>query len=308
MSWPDEDDGSAASVLAAHVTAQVAELRRQDARLRAGEPESVHEMRIATRRLRSALATYRPLFEPGSTDQVGDELRWLGQCLSDARDAQVLRERLRDLVAGEPPELVLGPVMSRIDDELRTSQRAGLEQAVRSLDSERYALLLADLDRLASARLTPEAALPAEEVLPRLLRRDAKRLRRAVEAIDRSGTREQRDASLHGARKKAKRMRYAAESAVPVLGASAKALARSAKKMQQALGDHQDAVVSRQRLREYAVRAHGDGENGFTFGRLHALEQGRADDAERTFLVAWKKRPGKTVRRWARGTRSARSS
>lgn len=292
---------SAGRAMARYLSTQVAELHRQDNRLRADDPGAVHEMRIAARQLRSALKTYRPLAEPSSIDRVGDELRWLGKALSDARDAQVLRKRLRDLVAAEPPELVLGPGMNHIDDDLRAAERAGLEQALRTLGSERYFHLLEALDELVrSAPLVSRASLPAKKVLPDLLHRDARRLRRAVKAIARSTTPAQRDAALHEARRKAKRLRYAGESAIPVLGKPAKALAASAKKMQQVLGEHQDAVMSRQRLHEYAVRAHGSGENGFTFGRLHGLEQWHADEAEREFSAAWQARPGKNVRRWAR--------
>lgn len=300
--------GDIGQFVVTYLAAHVAELQRQDMRLRADHPESIHELRIAARRLRSALKTYGPVFEPRSLDRVGDELRWLGQSLSDARDAQVLRERLRDLVASESPELVLGPVMNRIDDELRTALCAGHEQALQALNTERYFRLLDSLDKLVrSAPLGPGGALPARKVLPTLLRRDAKRLRRAVKATGRAETSQDRDQALHGARKKAKRMRYAAESATPILGKPAKVLASSAKTIQQAIGDHQDAVVSRTQLREYAVRAHGRGENGFTFGRLHALEQTRAEAAEREFHEAWETLPGKNVRIWSR-TRSGSSS
>jgi CHAD domain-containing protein len=289
---------SAAQVLIAYLSEQVAELHRQDGRLRADSPGSVHKLRIAARRVRSALKTYRPLFEPGATDEVGDELRWLGSALGDARDAQVLRERLHLMVAAEPPELVLGPVLTRIDDELRTVQRDGREQAVRSLGSERYFRLLDALDELVqSPPLLPEADEPASRVLPRLLKRDAKRLRHAVDEIARTETPQQHDVALHEARKKAKRLRYGAESAVPVFGGRAKALAASTKKVQQRLGEHQDTVMSRTTLREYGVRAHLNGENGFTFGRLHALEQTRADQTEREFEEAWAALPIQHLRR-----------
>jgi hypothetical protein len=146
--------------------AQLAELtdrlHKQDARLRTEQPGSIHKLRIAARRIRSALKTYKPLLAPGSAEAVGEELRWLGQALAEARDAQVLRERLRLLVASEPPELVLGPVLNRIEEELRTAYRSGLEQALRALDSERYFRLLDALDQLvASMPLKPQADAPA---------------------------------------------------------------------------------------------------------------------------------------------------
>src|SRR3954470_1314925 len=94
--------GSAALVVRTQLAAQIAELHAQDARLRADEPGSVHKLRIAARRLRAALKTYTPLFAPGAADAVCDQLRWLGQTLAQARDAQVLREHLHASVTSEP--------------------------------------------------------------------------------------------------------------------------------------------------------------------------------------------------------------
>jgi len=286
--WRSGDN--AGQLVQTHLAELAARLQEQDARLRTGQPGSVHKLRIAARRSRSTLKTYKPLFAPGSTDTLGEELRWLGRVLADARDAQVLRERLRLLVASEPPELLLGPVLNRIEDELRRDYRAGLDGALQALDSERYFRLLDSLDEFVlSTPLTPEADAPASKVLRRLLARDGKRLRRAVAGVDGSEEPAEHDAALHEARKKAKRLRYAAESARPALGKRAKKLAAAAKKAQQALGRHQDSVVARERLREYGAKAYTDGENGFSFGRLHALEQHRADEAEREFDKAWKR-------------------
>ena len=292
--------GSAAQLVVAHLAEHNEQLHRQDARLRAELPGSVHKMRIAARRLRSALKTYRPLLEAGPADRVGDELRWLGQVLAKARDAQVLREHLGRLVAAEPVELVLGPVSQRIDDDLRTEYRTGVEEGLAVLSAPRYFRLLDSLDELVLRPTFSERAdAPAARVIPDLLGRDAKRMRRAVRkvAVAEAGA---RDAALHDARKKAKRLRYAAESAVPLFPDRARKLATAAKRVQQALGEHQDAVVSRSKLREYGARAHSSGENGFTFGRLHALEDRRADDAVRRFESAWAHLERHTPARWKR--------
>ena len=291
--------GTAAQLVLDRLEEQSARLHRQDAALRAGHPSSIHKLRIAVRRLRSTLTTYRPVFAPGSVTGVNQELRWLGRALGEARDAQVLREHLDQVVAAEPAELVLGPVASRIDDDLRAAFRVGREHALAALDSERYFRLLDEIDALVrSPSLAPEADAPATDVLPNLLQRDGKRLRRAVRETAQVDDRAERDRSLHEARKKAKRLRYAAESAVPVFGDRAKALAASAKRVQEALGAHQDAVNAREKLRQYGVQAHLDGENAFTFGRLHGLEQARADKAERRFRAAWEDLPRKRLHRW----------
>lgn len=294
-------EASAADLLLAHLAEHTAELHRQDARLRGDQPGAIHKLRIAARRLRSALKTYRPLLAADDADALGDELRWLGQSLSRARDAQVLRERLHELVASEPEELVLGPVQQRIDDELTTEYQTGLEQALEAVDTPRYFRLLDALDDLlASPRLTIESQAPAVDVLPRLLDRDLRRLHRAVRGVADAGTPHARDLALHEARKKAKRLRYAAESAVPVLPDGAPKLAAAAKRVQETLGQHQDAVVARHKLREYGAATHLSGENGFTFGRLHALEQARADAAEAAFQAAWDEISTKKLRRWTR--------
>jgi CHAD domain-containing protein len=291
----------AAAVLLAYLEQHLSELHLQDARVRAENGESVHKMRVATRRLRSALTTYRPLFAPGTTDVVRAELRWLGQSLSEARDAQVLRERLDRLVAAEPVELVLGPVAARIDRELGAREQRGREKAVEALNSARYYRLLDALDQVvASPALTADAQDRAGKVVARLIQRDAKRLRRAVKDIARAADVHDRDLAFHEARKKAKRLRYAAESAIPVFTQRATALASAAEAVQEVLGERQDTVVARQTLRECGVSAHLNGENGFTFGRLHALEQQRAAALEQAFTQAWEDFPSGTMRRWLR--------
>ena len=134
--------------------------------------------------------------------------------------------------------------------------------------------------------------------MPRLLARDAKRLRREVRAIDSAEDSTARDHAFHEARKKAKRLRYAAEMATPALGKRARALTKATKKIQTALGVHQDTVVARQRLRELAMQAHLAGDNAFTHGRLHALEQARAERVEADFEDRWRSFRRKQLRRW----------
>jgi CHAD domain-containing protein len=285
---------SAATFLQAQLTEQVAALQKQDARVRAGRTSGVHKLRIAARRLRSTLTTYRPLLDASAIEPVREDLRWLGQSLAVARDAQVLLEHLRAQVEREPAELVLGPVVRRLERELGAESASGREQAMAALDTERYFRLLDTLDLLVGAPpVNASAAARASRVVPRLVQRDAKRLRRAAGADPAEAS----DAVLHEVRKKAKRLRYSAEGAVPLFGARAKRIAAAARRVQETLGEHQDSVVAREKLREYAVRAFLSGENGFTFGRLHAMEQWRAEAAERRFALRWRELPRKPLHR-----------
>lgn len=292
------DQPTALEVVGAYLVEHRAALHQHDTGVRQGDSEPVHKMRVAARRLRSALTTYRPLLGRQVADPLREELRWLGLALSDARDAHVLRRRLTAVIHAEPPELVVGPVVARLEQDLGAVQQHGRGVAVAALESARYYRLLDALDDLvAGLPGFPGASAPASEVR-RLVRRDWKRLRREVAAAERARGTERRDPALHEARKKAKRLRYAAESAIPVDPKKATRMAKAAEAVQEALGDHQDTVVARSRLRSLAMTAHLSGENAFTFGRLHALEQWRAARSEADFDIAWRWLSRRKVRRW----------
>jgi CHAD domain-containing protein len=174
-----------------------------------------------------------------------------------------------------------------------------MEKARHTLASERYAHLLAAVEDLVNRPpLRRRADARSADVMPRLLARDLKRLGRAVDAIPDAATGTERDLAFHEARKKAKRLRYAAEVASPALGKPARTLARSSKRAQELLGEHQDSVTARARLRELAMQVHLAGGNGFTLGRLHALEQVRAERAEADFAEHWKHLRRKHFKRW----------
>ena len=127
----------------------------------------------------------------------------------------------------------------------------------------------------------------ATKQIHELLEHDWKRMRKAVRRSEAAGTTGEQDHELHEVRKAAKRLRYAAESAVPVLDDEAGNLAARAEEVQEVLGDHQDSVVSRDLLRQLAVQVHLDGGNAFTFGRLHAAEEVRGTNSRDAFYTLW---------------------
>ena len=86
---------------------------------------------------------------------------------------------------------------------------------------------------------------------------------------------------MHRARKAGKRHRYAVELAAPVLGKKADRIVASRKEFQELLGEHQDSVVAAGLLRELGALAGADGQNGFTWGLLHAREQAVAQQVVR---------------------------
>jgi CHAD domain-containing protein len=300
----EPDLRTAGGVLHARVVEQRAELLRRDADVRAGHDRGVHGMRVAARRLRSTLRTARPLLEPGVADHVRAELRLLGRVLGPARDARVLEVRLRAALEAEPAELVLGPVAARLVTELHRDRDRAAVRVHDALRSDRYWRLLDDLDALVDE--PPLSALAAERagrVLPDLVAREARRVRRAARVVDGTDGPD-RDAALHEVRKRARRLRYAAELAAtagPASGRRTRRLVRRAEAVQEALGEHQDAVVAQGALRRLGVAAHLAGENGFTFGLLLGTERLRAVQARARAHAAVDRLPGPArVARWVR--------
>lgn len=257
-------------------------------------------MRISARRLRSALTTYGPLLEEGSVDEICSDLRWLGRVLGEARDAQVLGERLRGLLAKQRADDVDALAAARIDATFDAAYATGRLTAVEALDSARYFGLLDALDVfVADLPATPLADRPARTSVPGLLRRDVRRLRRAAKAVDEASDVETRDRNLHEVRKKAKRLRYAAESAVPLFGRRAKKLSRRAKRIQEVLGAHQDSVVACEKLTELKAQAEQEGESGVTYDRLLALEKQVGEAVQAPYEAALDRIPHR-VDRWVR--------
>ncbi|TQF73526.1 CHAD domain-containing protein [Rhodococcus spelaei] len=242
--------------------------------VRRDEPDAVHQMRVATRRLRSVLGTYDSVFARPLANPVRAELRWLGTVLGDARDEEVLAERFDALLAAQRAELVRGPVRHRLVAAHRTGYRTAHEEVVAALDESRYRDLLAALGELCTGRRPSGNGSVA------------KSLRRAYRRLDRAG----RDAGLrrgsresgrqpepelvHAVRKRAKALRYAAE-AVADSRPKVVRVAAAAEDLQTVLGEHQDAVVAQRHLLAAADRARAAGEDTFTYGLL------TADEAER---------------------------
>jgi CHAD domain-containing protein len=256
-------------------------LRANEPGVRAGDAEAVHDMRVAARRLRSTLRTFRPLLDRDRTEPLRAELRWLGRLLGAARDGDVLAERLLATVGEEPPELVVGPVAARIRQRLAGESAQARTGLLAGLDSARYADLLAALDAVVD---DPYVSRPGRRRLRRLARRA---LRRADGMLDEAGpvaaaqvpAGTDRDSRLHEARKAYKRARYAAEAVTALAPRPARRLVKRLKRLQDTLGEHQDTVVARGLLRADGMRAYGRGENAFTYGLLYGHERARGERA-----------------------------
>ncbi len=269
----------AGQVVLAYLRQQASAITRYDPGVRRDEPDAVHQMRVATRRARSALQAFGEIVEQARTARLRDELKWLATVLGDARDAEVLLARFSGELAGIPEDQVIGPVEARITGHFAAVQKQARAAATRALDGRRYLNLLAELDGLiADPPLTPLAARSAGKVLGKPVGRAARRLRRSLAAVPAA---EDKDAAIHEARKAAKRARYAAEAAMPALGGKTRRRAKRAKELQGLLGEHHDSVVARTVLRSLAGQAHGAGEDTFSYGVMHEREACAASEIER---------------------------
>ncbi|MEO3936428.1 CYTH and CHAD domain-containing protein [Dermatophilaceae bacterium Soc4.6] len=269
-------DRSASDVLGARLHSQLDALTAQADGVAAGDPTAVHDMRIATRRLRAALRTFEPVLETGATTQCTRELRWLGLMLGSARDAQVLRERLEAELAALPGGLDRGPAAARIDAHLGRLAGTGQAHTAQAVTSDRYHHLLDELETLATLPpARPEAAARAKTLVPGLLARDARRFLRASRRAGRALP-PGRDVALHEVRKRAKQLRYSAESVTPVCGKRARKVARAATRVQESLGAHQDAVVARQVVRDLTTQARTAGEDLTPYDAVSRVERAAA--------------------------------
>jgi CHAD domain-containing protein len=293
-------DSASGAVLLAHLRVQVAQVQAQDQPVRADAPDSVHKMRVATRRLRSALTTFAPLVQRRVTRPLREELRWLAGELGAARDAEVMRDRIEAAVAHESHQQAGEAGTDAVRSELAATYRAAHDRVLADLDGDRYRQLLTGLQALVEQPpFRKRATAPAGTALPTLVARSYGRVRELVETSQRLPAGAERDEVLHDARKAAKQARYAGEAMTPVFGTDAGTFAAAMEDLQEALGEHQDSVLTRERLRALA-RHTSSTEVAFLYGRLYALEEARSDAWEQHAETAWKAARRTSVLRWLR--------
>ncbi|MBF6330319.1 CHAD domain-containing protein [Nocardia transvalensis] len=276
---------AAGPALVAAVADDLDRLLSAEPDVRADRPDAVHSMRVATRRLRSVLKSYRKMFHRKPIDEIRDELRWLAGLLGVARDAEVRAERFAALAQEQPPE------QRRIGRRLASIERGKYTRAhkavLRALDGERYAALR---ERLLDLRFDPplrshRAEKGADDVFSTVLRKDFRRLRRLARA-EPDVPEDERIEHLHEIRKAAKRLRYSAEAAAGVLDGPAEELARRAKKLQSVLGDHRDAVESTATIQARAAAARKRGTDTAPYDELCRAEADAARKALDKYPVA----------------------
>lgn len=281
----------AADVMSAVLARHVRHLLFADVAVRRDLPDSVHQMRVACRRLRSTLKAFRPLLDEQWADALREELKWMATELGAIRDTEVLLTHL-DASADLLPPADAQRAREVINPWLQRRLSGARSGALAALRSDRHDWLIDDLvNAVHEPRALDAAYAPADEVLPGLLEESWKPLAKAMRRRDDSSS----SADWHRARIKAKGARYVAEALAPVFGKPVKRLGQRLAEVTEVLGEHQDAVVAQDTLRELSAHADIDAAAAVALGMLaqveFELEQDLRDDAAK---------PWKRARRAAR--------
>ncbi len=258
-------------------------LRRDFLRLIEHEPvarlgedrEGVHQMRVAARRLRAALETFRAALPPELVDQRR-ELRWLGRSLSDMRDLDVQRERF-----SRAAPLIGRKAAAAINAIFEERHAQAREGALTTLNTERYVKFAEAMSALLrDGPADGRGEEPAIAAAPTIIADLRRTVRRAGDAIDGASP----NSAYHVLRIKVKKLRYVVEFFAPLYGEPADAYHRQLTRLQTLLGDHQDAVVAEAFYRALAK----DEEDALGRGGVRAANELAANAAAEAESFRWK--------------------
>jgi CHAD domain-containing protein len=293
-----------------------------DPAIRSGDvdPEHIHRSRVASRRLRTVLRGFEPVVAatPGDAPpawlaELIEDLKWFGGVLGAARDSDVRLGSLEKDCAALPDLDAAGG--ATLLDAAREQQSSNHADLLEAMAKGRYLQLLRALEMLSSPtgpRAAEVPALfwatlsrPAATDMPSLAKRQ---WRATLKAVSRLGN-QPADEALHRVRIRAKRLRYLAEVAAPVISRpedrrSASATARAATALQDVLGELHDAVVSEQWLRDAAshrpARAKPEAlvATGVAAGQLIAAARERQRAQRLAWTSAWEQLDRKKLHSW----------
>lgn len=232
----------ALAVLRKHFAAMLA---NEEGTMEGSDPEKLHDMRVATRRMRAAFGVFAKWL-PSPFASFEKELKWIGGALGEVRDLDVQIQHQRDWAGLLGNESDIEPWFAMLTAN-RESNRNGL---ISALQSERYAQFVGEFGE---ALLHPSPAKNEPNILsvaPALIKKRWKKLKSAIDALDGSSP----DQDLHNARILAKRLRYSIEFVAPVYGPAAKETSTAIAGLQDVLGLHQDCTVTKQIVKERLVK------------------------------------------------------
>jgi CHAD domain-containing protein len=292
------DDPAGLAVLSA-LQGAVLRIAASDPQTRRGDSEAIHRLRTSTRRLRSELRALESLVDRPWREQLNGELKWLSGLLGDVRDVDILLARLQKAGLKRERDGCDARALEPLIAGIRARQGPEAVALNAALDGERYRRLLVSLEQAAKRPALEDAAWePCRTVLPPLAAAAWRRLKRGASGLRSSSPVEE----FHELRKRAKRTRYTAELFAPLLGhraaGNATRFIRLTIRIQDTLGEHQDAIVASREI-ECSLADHAD-DPAFVQAAESLLETQHkaARDARSDFFKIWDKLDRKRSRRW----------
>jgi CHAD domain-containing protein len=253
--------------------------------------EGVHKMRIAIRRFRTILRAYRKALGKPVVKPINKELRWLFKHLGEARDADVGEMAMQEFIATLPEDAARAA--APYADHMRHKTVDAYNHLTEVFVSERYRKLINTLDEFVAAG--PDESMQ-ERVGNRTIAEAADRdVHKSARRLIRRGDRviaESLIEKLHKFRIEAKHFRYLLDFynlAQPVMW---KESINELDKLQDLLGWHQDAIMSRERLEAYHDALPTAGEDcalRLSIDRLINTENERMQSCRNEFPVAWRR-------------------
>jgi triphosphatase len=254
--------------------------------------EELHDMRVATRRLRAALSLFSDVL-PASSERMREELGGIGSALGAVRDLDVQLEQLDGWLAALPDadRQSLDALRTLLETERAAARAAMLEV----LDSREYQAFVGRFGRMLRSTRTPRSgpgSLPARAAAPDLIESRFRRFRKAARRIGADSN----PGEYHRVRIRGKRLRYALEFLADLYPGNSRPVIRRLVELQDLLGLHQDADVAIERLRRLAATRGGELSPATVFAMGEIAERYRQSAIElRTqFPAAY----GRVRKRW----------
>lgn len=280
---PTREPASVGGVVRGYLSEQYAAVIAADVAVRRGDEAPAGALAMALGRIRNVLQAFGELFHEQSVADLIAELTWLDKTVSEAAEAEVLHERVVDAIGRVPPELVVGPIATRVESALLSREEELHKALSQTMKSRRYLGLLDHLARWISSppmrdvaegppsgitRFTEATAAALAEQLLRVRGADSNpaELRRLQDAAGRARDAEECVASKAGKRQLGRK--------------KARRRARRSREFAALVAEHQRALATAELLRQLGAGSSlPDGDSGFTYGLLYSLEEVLARDA-----------------------------
>jgi CHAD domain-containing protein len=251
------------------------------------DPEELHDLRVAGRRLDGVLRQFRS-FLPAEFLKVRATLKTVLRALGHARDLDVALSELQEFSRKLPKRD--RPGMEPLNEHLISERGRARAQMLSVLDSIWVQRNLQELTVLLAAPIVASKSADADLALrasPKLIRRRFRKLRKRADALGSDSS----TAEYHEVRGEVKKLRYALEAVAALYGKPAAGLIRALRRWQEDLGVQQDAAMATQRLNHLAgAKLAGiPSETLFLMGRLAESRMSAARQARKRYASGYRK-------------------